>query len=60
MLKEANSSVVPSVGTETATVNLVGQDSRQQQFDTPSSLVSPHAWLTIMIPVLQGRQKATC
>ena len=28
--------------TETATVNLVGRDSRQQQLDTPSS--SAHQW----------------
>ena len=25
-------------------VNLVGRDSRQQQFDTPSSLISAHQW----------------
>ena len=31
-----------SVGTENATVNLVGQDSCQQQFNTPSSLISAH------------------
>ena len=30
--------------TETATVNLVGRDGRQQQFDTPSSLISAHQW----------------
>ena len=30
--------------TQTATVNLVGQDSRQQQFDTPGSLISAHQW----------------
>ena len=34
--KEANSSAISSVDTETATVNLVGQNSCQQQFDTPS------------------------
>ena len=26
------------------TVNLVGPDGRQQQFDTPSSLISAHQW----------------
>ena len=31
-------------GTETTTVNLVGPDGRQQQFDTPSSLISAHQW----------------
>ena len=31
-------------GTETATVNLVGPDGRQQQFDTPSNLISAHQW----------------
>ena len=30
--------------TETATVNLVSRDGRQQQFDTPSSLISAHQW----------------
>ena len=29
---------------KTATVHLVGRDSHQQQFDTPSSLISPHQW----------------
>ena len=28
--------------TETATVNLVGRDGHQQQFDTPGSLISAH------------------
>ena len=31
-------------GTETTTVNLVGRDGRQQQFDIPSSLISAHQW----------------
>ena len=39
--KEANSSVVSS---ETATVNLVGRDGCQQQFGTPSSLISADQW----------------
>ena len=30
--------------TETATVNLVGQDGHQQQFDTPCSLIGAHRW----------------
>ena len=30
--------------TETATVNLVGRDGHQQQFDTPSSPISAHQW----------------
>ena len=34
----------PQWGTETATVNLVGRDSRQQQLDTPSILISAHQW----------------
>ena len=42
--KEANSSAVSSVGTETGTVNLVGRDGCQQQFDTPSSLIGAHQW----------------
>ena len=42
--KEANSSAVSSVSTETGTVNLIGQDSHQQQFDTPSSLIGAHQW----------------
>ena len=42
--KEANTNVVPSVGTETATANLVERDDRQQQFDTPSSLINAHQW----------------
>ena len=42
--KEANSSAVSSVGHRTVTVNLVRQDGRQQQFDTPSSLISAHQW----------------
>ena len=29
---------------EAATVNLVGRDSHQEQFDTPSSLISAHQW----------------
>ena len=42
--KETNSSVVCSVGHRTATVNLVDRDGHQQQFDTPSSLISAHQW----------------
>ena len=34
----------PQYGTETATVNLVGRDSCQQQLDTPSSLISARRW----------------
>ena len=34
----------PQYGTQTATVNLAGRDSRQQQPDTPSSLISAHQW----------------
>ena len=30
--------------TETAKVHLVGRDGHQQQFDTPSSLISAHQW----------------
>ena len=42
--KEINCNALSSVSTETATVNLVGQESREQQFDTPSSLISAHQW----------------
>ena len=34
----------PQYGTETATINLVRPDGHQQQFDTPSSLISAHQW----------------
>ena len=40
--KETNSST--SVGIETATFKLVGRDGHQQQFDTPSCLISSHQW----------------
>ena len=53
--------------TEIATINLVGQDSCQQQFDTPNSLISVHQWLYRLcsgpswtVVVLQGRQKTAC
>ena len=42
---EANSSAVPSVGhTNCHSQPGIGPDGRQQQFDTPSSLISAHQW----------------
>ena len=42
--KEANSSAVSSVEHTNCQVCLVRPDGRQQQFDTPSSLISAHQW----------------
>ena len=42
--KAGNSFHKETNSTETATVNLVGRDGYQQQFDTPSSLISAHQW----------------
>ena len=41
--KETNSSAVSSVGHRNCH-NLAGPDGRQEQFDTPSSLISAHQW----------------
>ena len=45
--KETNHNAVSSVSTETATVNLVGRDGCQQQFDTPCSPNNAPQWLHV-------------
>ena len=57
--KETNYNAVSS---ETATVNLVGRDGRQQQFDTTCSPINAPQWLHIpwTVVVIQGQQNTAC